>query len=44
MRLRFKLPTLTDLIVVGGLMVIAGAIWLLDPKHRVDPYKDEVNS
>lgn len=44
MRLRFKLPTLTDLIVVGGLIVIAATIWLLDPKHRVDPYKDEVDS
>ncbi len=43
MSLRFKLPTLSDLVVVAGLLVIAGVVWMLDPKHRVDPYEDEVN-
>ena len=38
-----KLPTLSDLIVVGSLLCIAALIWVLDPNVRkTSPYKDDI--
>lgn len=42
--MRFKIPTLNDLVIVGTLICIAAVIWVLDPSRKPDPYKDEVDS